>query len=61
MFLGWIVACTYGLYCVTVFILIVHTCRIQQCQLCGIGMLGLSPEFIKILDEEMDETLDDIL
>ena len=30
------------------------SCRIQQYQLCGIGMLRLSHEFIKILDEEMD-------
>ena len=29
------------------------TCRIQKCLLCRIGMLGLSHEFIKILDEEM--------
>ena len=34
------------------------SCRIQQCQLCGMGMLRLSHEFIKILDEEMDRLQD---
>ena len=37
------------------------TRRIQQCQIYGIGMLGLSHEFIKILDEEMGQTSDYML
>ena len=36
-------------------------CRIQQYQICGIGMLELSHEFIKILDKKMDNTLDNML
>ena len=37
------------------------SCRIQQCQLCGIGMLRSSQEFIKILDERMELTSDYML